>query len=567
LLASEPTKGVRRTHFTMSDSTHDVVNTAVKGGRGRTRRVSLVFAAADRNNPARCRERFHEQQSDRRRTCRTDAVRIVCQYPTPIPTQIVSSDEFYPDPQNERQREVEARLLAMADDLGGKQGLDRRKFFQTAAGMAASFVAMNEVYGPLFEVSRAEAATPAMAQERADALKDQFIMDMHTHFLRDDTRIMGFVEMRKAVGKAGWNKQLTDHEQTIEDLKFNNYKKEIFLDSDTKISLISSAPSDIEQDWFLTNEQMADARKKINDEAGSRRVFCHAIFTPGQPGWLDKLDAALALKPESCKGYTIGDNTHKEISRYPWRLDDEKVAYKGYERMVKAGIKNVCVHKGLFPPGIEKQYPNLRGFADVADVGQAAKDWPQLNFVIYHSAYRHVGGDPKQALAEFERTGRISWTSDLADIPAQYGVNNVYGDVGQLFATTLVAEPNVCAALMGTLIKGLGADHVCWGTDSLWTGAPQWQIEGLRRLEIPEEMQKKFGYAPLGPADGPVKSAIFGSNNARLYDIQPKRAMLELKGDRFALMKAQYEKAGPEPSNLRYGYVVPNGKIDHAVFA
>src|SRR5262249_18399193 len=93
---------------------------------------------------------------------------------TPIPTQIVSSDEFYPERQNERQREVEARLLAMADDLGGKQGLDRRRFFQSAAGMAASFVAMNEVYGPLFEVSRAEAATPAMAQERANAPKDQF---------------------------------------------------------------------------------------------------------------------------------------------------------------------------------------------------------------------------------------------------------------------------------------------------------------------------------------------------------------------------------------------------------
>ena len=163
----------------------------------------------------------------------------LCQYQTPIPTQIVSSDEFYPDPQNERQREVEARLLAMADDLGGKQGLDRRKFFQSAAGMAASFVAMNEVYGALFDATPAEAATPAMAQERADALKDQFIMDMHTHFLRDDTRITTFVDMRKAVGKAGWNKQLSDHEQTIEDLKFNNYKKEMFLDSDTKISLIS----------------------------------------------------------------------------------------------------------------------------------------------------------------------------------------------------------------------------------------------------------------------------------------------------------------------------------------
>ena len=69
---------------------------------------------------------------------------------TPVPTQMVSSDEFYPAPQNARQREVEARLLSMADDLGGKQGLDRRKFFQTAAGMAASFLAMNEVFGNTF---------------------------------------------------------------------------------------------------------------------------------------------------------------------------------------------------------------------------------------------------------------------------------------------------------------------------------------------------------------------------------------------------------------------------------
>jgi hypothetical protein len=147
--------------------------------------------------------------------------------PTPIPTQIVSSDEFYPDPQNERQREVEDRLLAIADELGSRQGMDRRRFFQTAAGMAASFVTMNEVYGPLFDVTKAEAATPAIAEERAAAYKDQFIMDMHTHFLRDDTRIMTFANMRNAVGKAGWNKQLAEREQTIEDLKFNNYKKEM----------------------------------------------------------------------------------------------------------------------------------------------------------------------------------------------------------------------------------------------------------------------------------------------------------------------------------------------------
>ena len=486
---------------------------------------------------------------------------------TPIPTQIVGSDEYFPDPQNAQQREVEARLLGMADELGAKQGLDRRRFFHSAAGMAAAFVAMNDVYGPIFSASRAEAATPEMAQERAASLRDQFIMDMHTHFLRDDTRLTSFVDMRAAVGQAGWNRELASHEQTVEDLKFANYVKEVFLDSDTKIALISSAPSDIEQDWFLTNEQMAQARDRVNQQAGSKRLYAHAIFTPGQPGWLDKLDAALALGPDSMKGYTIGDNTHKESSRYPWRMDDEKVTYRAYEKAVAAGIKNICVHKGLFPPSVEKRFPNLRGFVDVSDVGQAAKDWPQLNFIIYHGGYRHVGGDPAVALAEFERTGRIAWTSDLADIPAQYGVSNVYADVGQLFAMTLVSQPRVCAALMGMLIKQMGVDHVVWGTDAVWTGSPQWQIEGLRRLEIPEDMQRRYGYAPLGAADGPVKNTIFGANNARLYNLPPERHG-ELSRDRFAIMKAEYERSGPTPSNTRYGYVDrPLVDFPHEAFA
>jgi len=478
-----------------------------------------------------------------------------CPHRTPIPTQIVSSDEYYPAPQNTKQREVEARLLMMADIIGQKAGLSRRRFFQTASGMAAAFVAMNEVYGALFDATTAEAATSDQAQARAISLQDQFIMDMHTHFLRDDTRLTGFVAMRTAVGRAGWNKTLIDKEQTIEDLKFENYKKEMFLDSDTKIALISSAPSEIPQDWFLTNAQMAAAREKVNRDAGYRRLFAHAIFTPGRPGWLDDLDAALSLKPESCKGYTVGDNTHKELSKYPWRMDDEKVVYRGYEKMLKAGIRNVCVHKGLFPPSVERQFPHLVRYADVSDVGKAAKDWPQLNFIIYHSAYRHVGGDPAAALAEFERTGRIAWTSDLADIPEKYGVRNVYGDLGQIFATTLIAQPRICAALMGTLIRGLGSDRVTWGTDALWTGSPQWQIEGLRRLEIPEDMQKKYGFAPLGSARGAVKTAIFSGNNARLYGIEKIKATMEVQQDKFAALKRNYEKAGADPSNLRHGYI------------
>ena len=142
--------------------------------------------------------------------------------------------------------------------------------------------------------------------------------------------------------------------------------------------------------------------------------------------------------------------------------------------------------------------------------------------------------------------------TDLADVPSKHGVTNVYADVGQLFAQTTVADPRTTAAMMGRLVRGLGFDRVVWGRDAIWTGSPQWQIEALRRLEIPEDMQKKYGFKPLGPADGPVKNAIFGETNARLYKYERRAA---LAGDRFAALKQEYELAGAERSNPRYGYI------------
>src|SRR5688572_33150538 len=78
-------------------------------------------------------------------------------FPSPIPTQIVSSDEFLPPPQNARQKKVEALLKELGAENARKNGMSRRKFFGTAAGLATAFVAMNKIYGPLFEVSTAEA--------------------------------------------------------------------------------------------------------------------------------------------------------------------------------------------------------------------------------------------------------------------------------------------------------------------------------------------------------------------------------------------------------------------------
>ena len=491
-------------------------------------------------------------------------------FPSPIPVQCASSDEYMPSPQSARQKEFEARVKQMGTELAKKHGITRRRFFKTAGGMAAAFVAMNEVYAknsqPFYEVLKGEEKDLELAQARADGLKGQFIMDMHTHFLREGTPITAFVAQREAVGKAGWNPALAGKPQTIDDLMFPNYVKEIFLDSDTKVACISGSYSEDEKFSFLTNDMKRDAREKVNKESGTRRMYAHAIFTPGRDGWMEKVEEENArLKPDSWKGYTIGDNTNKHLAKRPFRLDDEKLMYPFYEKLVKwskenpdrPGLKNVCIHKGLFPPSVERQFPHLLGYCDVGDVGQAAKDWPQLNFVIYHSAYRWVagpGGTASAAWDQLQRQGRVDWVSDLADLPGQYGVSNIYADLGQIFAHSNMAEPRIAAFMLGYMIKNMGADHVVWGTDSLWTGAPQWQIEALRRMEIPEEIQKKYGLAPMGPATGPVKTAILGGNSARIYGYTPKM-MSEVQNDKLAYCKSIYEKHGGERTNLAYGYI------------
>jgi hypothetical protein len=257
----------------------------------------------------------------------------------------------------------------------------------------------------------------------------------------------------------------------------------------------------------------------VNERLKARRLLCHAVFTPGQPGWLEEVDRAIeVLKPDAWKGYTIGDPLG--ISRFPWRLDDEKLVYPAYERMEKAGIRNVCIHKGLISPDFRRSIPHLWEYATVDDLGKAAKDWPGLRFIIYHSALQSAPFQENSS-AEISKTGRIPWVTELAEIPEKTGVTNVYGEIGTSFAASCLAEPRLCAAMLGTLIRGLGPDHVIWGTDSVWYGSPQWQIEALRRFEIPAPLGKEFGFNPLGPADGPVKRMIFGENSARLYGLNP----------------------------------------------
>ena len=226
--------------------------------------------------------------------------------------------------------------------------------------------------------------------------------------------------------------------------------------------------------------------------------------------------------------------------------------YPFYEKAVKAGIKNVCIHKGLFAPAVEEKFPRLRPYADVSDVGKAAKDWPQLNFLIYHSGYRWVGATPAEAMAEFDQTGRTSWTSDLAEIPEKYGVTNVYGDLGQLFAWTAVAEPRLAAALMGMLVKGLGADHVAVGHRRGVDRRAAMADRGAAPARDPgghaEEIRLQAAWVrPTARS----RTRIFGGNTARLYNFDKQRRPRPVRPLRRDQGRLCEERAGPQQSALR----------------
>ncbi len=492
---------------------------------------------------------FSDDELKQFKYAQTDAFR------SPVPTQIISNGEFNPSPQTEQQLKVEARIKQMADELGKKQGLNRRQFLTSAAGMAAAFLAMNEVFGPTVVVNAAEVAEPDRALARADSLKDQFIFDDQVHFVHDNYTHDGLLDLARYAA-AHWNPDLPKDQLSLTQYKFQNFIHEIFLNSDTKIALLSGAPFDNPDWWMLPNEQIRDAVNTVNKMAGTRRMYGHFVITPKQDGWLDKVTEVLESgHVDSWKSYTIGD-PFTPTTKYPWRLDDEDLMYPFYEKAIKAGVNNLAIHKGLLPADYETSWPEVWKHATAWDIGKAAKDWPEMNFIIYHSALRPAFESPDQALAEFEKTGEMKWASDLARIPEKYGVTNVYAELGTCFANSATTNPRFAAALLGTLIKGLGVDHIVWGTDSVFYGSPQWQIEALRRLEIPEEMQKKHGFAPLGPADGPVKNTIFGLNSAKLYKLDPVTAMQAVNNDALTRLKQEYTNTTAVRDNASYGYIV-----------
>lgn len=498
---------------------------------------------------------------DRKQVMSAERLRFL----SPIPTQMISNGEFMPLPQTREQSDVERRLRAAAERHAPRLGMDADAYLRTRSGMAAAFMAMNDVHGGFFDTDPGEASDPERSRKRADRYASQFVFDAQTHHVRPTYRWDSLLNLRRWTrGKnpwsSVWNPAVADLPEDLEQYKFDAYVRNMFLESDTTLAILTGFTSETREAEPLNSDEIVRSRELVNRLAGSRRLYAQGLFWPGYPGYLEEMDRlATELHVDSWKGYAVGDLLAESL--YPWRMDDEKTAYPAYERARRYGIRNVSVHKGLLP-AVDPEALRTWRYSMVDDVGRAARDWPDLNFIIYHAAFRPLL-DASSAVEEFRKSGRISWVTDLAEIPAKYGVKNVYAELGTTFATTCVTFPELAAAIVAQCVRGMGADHVIWGTDSVWWGSPQWQIEAMRRLEVPTAMRTSHHLPALGAGDGETKSQILGLNLARLFNVdagvRPGQIPVD-HADRLSALKAEYERTDPLPDLVRYGWVRKPGR-------
>ena len=481
---------------------------------------------------------------------------------SPMPTQVLSNEEFIPRPQSQKQKEVEFHIGQMAEEKSRKLGMDRRTFMASAMGMATCFLASNKVWGKVWDVTEAETFDPAAYQEKLPK-GEFFILDVQTHFTNG---IALNFRTNEFVKNMGFN--LKDD---VASYSFSQFLKEIFFDSETEMIVISGVPGPPEKNkddtgkvlegsaragGILPSWLMAQSRDKINQFAGSRRALSQGNLAPNHywdhaKNTIDK-ERTIAQMERELNQYKINSwkwYCHADPGRsgHGFQLDDDDAAWF-YQESRKRGLKIFSVHKGY-----SYQSRLLGHLANPKDVEKAALNNPDLTFIIYHSAIQHAPSEPEWAGSIDPTTGDFAWHNVLMDIKKRNPkMNNVYPEVGSFFNVLAIADPVLCMHGMGKNIKIYGADHVIWGTDCLWWGSPQWAIEAFKRFQISDELCEKFGYSKITKED---KAKILGLNAARIYGVDVKEKRNPLSPDIIAKAREAYPQTGLLRENAAYGWV------------
>ncbi len=463
----------------------------------------------------------------------------------PIKLDTATNGEYAPIPLSPAHHHARRLAFESATANAERLGTDRRSFLVSTCGAASSLLAMNAAYaasgahGGFYQIDPQAALDLQLARSSVDGT--EFIFDVQGHFvnptgawlkrLPPGTKPMqGFTSSARCEPHKGPGE--LDYLRCIGPEQF---VKDVFMDSDTDLMVLSFVPSTREGEP-LTIEEAAATARIVEQLNGTHRLLLHGRVNPNQRGDLEGMDELAArYKISAWKTYT------------QWGPDgaggffmDDEPGIRLIEKARKLGIRNIAIHKGLsFGP---KSYEH----STCVDIGRVAKRYPDVNFLIYHSGF--VANKAEGAYDPKRTDGIDALVTSLVENGIKPGAN-VYPELGSTWRLAM-RDPDTAAHTIGKLVKYCGENNVLWGTDSIWYGSPQDQIQAFRTFQIAPELRDKHGYAEMTPA---LRAKIFGLNALKIYpvaaDVMKKH---NVRQDKVALQRQEYRERA-DPAFVTYG--------------
>jgi hypothetical protein len=429
----------------------------------------------------------------------------------PLDLRQRSSDEYEPLPLSPVVTEAARRARVAIDRLARRGAVSRRDLLQSAAASAAVLSALSactseerasqggSAPGGSFTVpgsvdtttsSTTTTIDPATSSSVLD--RDDLVVDVQLHFLDPVRNTDGF-----GAGFPQASCGLGTTECFAEDV----FLDLIFGQSTTRVGVLSGLPIS-GADSPLAVDVMDHARELLASRGGDQRLLLQAPVFPATGELQDVLDG-MAADADAHPVAAWKTYTHTPTA---YRLDDDR-GNALLSQAVALGRPILAVHKG-----ISGEDPA----ASPADVGPAAAAHPDATIVVYHSGWESgvVEGAYDASKPEGEQRGvdRLLASLDAAGIGTS---GNVYAELGSTWFN-LARSLDDAAHVLGKLLAHLGPERILWGTDSIWYGSPQGQIDAFRAFAISDEFQERFSYPALTDE---TKRLILGGNAARLYGL------------------------------------------------
>jgi hypothetical protein len=472
--------------------------------------------------------------------------------PEDLPVDILpaSNNEFYPRGPNAQ----EIRIMRLADEkteeVRRRTGMSRRDFVRTGLAMAIGFWAVDAVAGGKYgryalggplgkDPTAPDLCSMKYPNVQLANLPGEFIFDVQSHHVESDGIWRAALPVHWAVIAILFG-QLSNKGGELDpttNVSRPHYIKELFLDSSTTMTVLSPVPAAPDITNPLPFKEALHTAEIVYELSGTERTVVHSYVMPnrgstksgGSPSKPLFLQEELDVMMERGLNHSHFLRGYKVYSPY------SDVPYgPGFQHHDDVGLaladqvqKISQLTGGRVPPCLASHKgPQLPGFDALSnscvDVGPAARQFPGVNFIIYHSGAGSGTSAPYPGDAAADATAvsvdslikslRVnSWDAE-SHIPAgmEHGNSpNVFAEIGSTWRGVM-GNPNSASHFLGKLVKHVGAQRVIWGTDDLWYGSPQPEIVALRSLQMTDAAKELYNlpYGLDGDRFDPRRNAL-----------------------------------------------------------